>query len=176
MKQQVEGLVPGNERYAVVGSVFAPAVRGPQPEAYDREVGAGESEPVLVELTVPKRTVERGPVDELVVPIGRFSGKRLVDLNLSDDRIADVLAEVAHGPDGFVARTGDGDRALAILAATAAALCGEDIRAALRSPDTEFLAGLSSAAVTAVREVLLGIESERPGEVEKALRTALGSG
>ncbi|WP_459548751.1 hypothetical protein [Nocardia sp. X0981] len=137
---------------------------------------AGESEPVMVELTVPKRAVERGPVDELVVPIGRFTGKRLVDLSLPDDRIADVLARVAHEPDGFVARTGDGDRALAILAATAAALCGDDIRSALRSPDTAFLAGLSSAAVAAVREVLLGIESERPREVEQALRTALGGG
>lgn len=156
-------------------SVVAPGSRRPGPRAYDRAVVAGEPEPVLVELTVPKRAVERGLVDELVVPIGRFSGKRLVELSLSDDRIADVLAEVAHGPDGFVARTGDGDRALAILAATAAALCGDDIRGALRSPDTAFLAGLSGAAVAAVREVLLGIESERPTEVEGALRAVFGS-
>ncbi|MGW0004293.1 hypothetical protein [Nocardia grenadensis] len=134
---------------------------------------AGESQPVLVELTVPKRTTERGLVDGLVVPTGTFAGVRLVESAISDEGVADLLAEVAHSPDGFAARADTATRALAIVAATAAALCGDDIRTALRSPNTAFLAGLSGGAVEAVREVLLGIESEEPADLEQALRAAL---
>ncbi|GGL25554.1 hypothetical protein [Nocardia jinanensis] len=133
----------------------------------------GESQPVLVELTVPKRAIERGLVDGLVVPTGTFAGKRMVEPALSDEGVADLLAEVAHSPDGFAARGETGARALAIVAATAAALCGEDIRAALRGPDIDFLKGLSSGAIDAVREMLLGIESDEPAVLENALRTAL---
>lgn len=146
----------------------------PRPSrAYDLGVVAGESQPVLVELTVPKRTTERGLLDGLVVPAGTFAGTRMVEPALSDDGVADLLAEVAHGSDGFAARGDSAARALAIVAATAAALCGDDIRTALRSPDTEFLSGLSGGAVDAVREVLLGIESDYPAELEQALRAAL---
>jgi hypothetical protein len=141
--------------------------------AYDLGVVAGESQPVLVELTVPKRTTDRGLVDGLVVPTGTFAGVRMVEPALSDEGVADLLAEVAHSPDGFAARGDTATRALAILAATAAALCGDDIRTALRSPDTAFLSGLSDGAVDAVREVLLGIESDEPAEMEQALRAAL---
>ncbi|NKY56257.1 hypothetical protein [Nocardia flavorosea] len=134
---------------------------------------AGESEPVLVELSVPKRVVERGLVDGLVVPAGQFTGERRLDPALPDERIADFLAEAAHRPDGFVARAEGGAQALAVLAGTVAALCGEDIRKALNSPDTAFLAGLSNGAADAVREILLGIESDTPVETERALRAAL---
>ncbi|MBF6350042.1 MULTISPECIES: hypothetical protein [Nocardia] len=137
---------------------------------------AGDSEPVLVELTVPERVVERGLVDGLVIPPGQFAGERRLGPELPDEHTADFLAEAAHRPDGFVARAEDGARALAVLAATAAALCGDDIRKALNSPDTDFLAGLSVGAVDAVREILLGIESEAPAQVERALRAALRTG
>ncbi|MFI5714955.1 hypothetical protein [Nocardia sp. NPDC051750] len=137
---------------------------------------AGESEPVLVALTVPKRVVERGLVDGLVVPTGRFAGQHVVDLTLPDDPLADFLAEAAHSPGGFAARADSVPRALSILAATAAALCGEDIRRALSNPDIAFLTGLSSGAVDAVREMLLGIESDAPTDLERALRTALDRG
>ncbi|NUP27036.1 MAG: hypothetical protein HOQ36_00290 [Nocardia sp.] len=135
---------------------------------------AGESRPVLVELTVPKRVAERGLIDGLVVPTGTFDGKRMVAPNMPDEQVADLLAEVAHSPDGFAAAGDSGAHALAILAGTAAALCGEDIRSALSSPDTAFLNGLSSGAIEAVREVLLGIESDEPAELERDLRAALG--
>ncbi|NKY36219.1 hypothetical protein HGA13_24575 [Nocardia speluncae] len=134
---------------------------------------AGESEPVLVELTVPKRVVERGLMDGLVVPVGQFTGERRLDPALPGEQIADFLADAAHRPDGFVARAQDGAQALAVLAGTVAALCGENIRKALNSPDTAFLAGLSSGAADSVREVLLGIESDTPVEIERALRAAL---
>ncbi|WP_328389792.1 hypothetical protein [Nocardia sp. NBC_00416] len=134
---------------------------------------AGESQPVLVELTAPKRIVERGLVDGLVVPTGTFVGRPVVDATLPDELVADLLAGAAHSPDGIAARAADGARALAIVAATAAALCGDDIREALRSPDTGFLTGLSGAAIEAVREVLLGIETDAPAELERFLRSAL---
>ncbi|MGH8882349.1 MAG: hypothetical protein ACRD0P_34220, partial [Stackebrandtia sp.] len=151
-------------------------ITGTSPVLTIDDVVAGESEPVMVELTFPERIVERGLVDGLVVPAGSFAGERLVDLTLPDEAVADVLADIAHRPDGFAARTGEVSRALAIVAATAAALCGEDIRAALHRPDTAFLTGLSNGAVGAVREVLLGLESESPAELESALRAALAHG
>ncbi|WP_280402083.1 hypothetical protein [Nocardia carnea] len=134
---------------------------------------ADGSEPVLVQLSVPGRVVERGPADGLVVPLGQFADDQLLDLTLPDEHIADFLATAVHRPGGFAARTDEASRALALLAATAAALCGEDIRRALTSPDIDFLTGLSSGAVDAVREVLLGIESETPVELEHALRALL---
>lgn len=123
---------------------------------------------------MPKRVTEHGLVDGLVVPTGTFTGKRIVDPALSDERVADLLAAAAHSPDGFTARCDTVDRALSVVAGTAAALCGEDIRAALSKPDTEFLNGLSGGAIDAVRAVLLGIESDDPAELERALRAALG--
>lgn len=120
-------------------------------------------------------TAETGLIEGLVVPTGTGEAARAVDLALADERIADVLAEVAHGEGGFVARTADGERALAIIAATAAALCGDNIRTALVTPDIPFLTGLSDTAVAAVRDVLRAIESEAPTEVEEVLRARLGT-
>ncbi|MQY26944.1 hypothetical protein [Nocardia aurantia] len=93
----------------------------------------------------------------------------VLDLALPDERVADFLAEIAHADTGFVARTESGDRALAVVAGTAAALCGMDIRAALAAPDLEFLRGLRPAAVQAVREVLLAVECADPGPVTRGL-------
>ncbi len=115
-----------------------------------------------------------GLIEGLVVPTGTGEAARAVDLALADEHIADVLAEVAHGEGGFVARTADGERALAIIAATAA-LCGDNIRTALVTPDIPFLTGLSDAAVAAVRDVLRAIESDAPTEVEEVLRARLGT-
>ncbi|MEU4314780.1 hypothetical protein [Nocardia sp. NPDC024068] len=134
---------------------------------------ARESQPVLLGLTVPKRAVERGLVDGLAVSAGHFSDVELIDAADRDERLADFLAGAAHGANGYAVRTDDPDRALALIAATAAALCGEDIRAALARPDLAFLAGLSSGAVDAVRDMLLGIETADPEALGSALRAAL---
>lgn len=93
----------------------------------------------------------------------------VLDLGLPDARIADFLAGIAHADTGFVARTESGERALAVLAGTAAALCGMDIRAALAAPDVTFLRGLRPAAVRAVREVLLAVESDSPESVTRGV-------
>jgi prephenate dehydratase len=76
----------------------------------------------------------------------------------SPDEVADFLAVLAHAPTGFVARARSADDVLAVLAATVAALRGDDVRAAWTYPDVAGLAGLRPAAATAVREVLLGVE------------------
>ena len=73
-------------------------------------------------------------------------------------RIADVLAVVAHAEVGFTARAESGRQVLAIVAATVAALRGDDITSALAAPDVGALAALRPEAAEAVREVLLAIE------------------
>ncbi|MFD0362152.1 hypothetical protein ACFQZZ_11950 [Nocardia sp. GCM10030253] len=129
----------------------------------------GSGEPVLVSLTAPAR---RSLVEGLVRATGsgnRDSAARTVDVDVSDAEIADFLAEVAHADTGFIARTAHGDRALAIIAATVAALCGEDIRAALATPNIAFLTTLKPPAIEAVRTVLLAIETETPDAVTHSL-------
>ncbi|WP_280468548.1 hypothetical protein [Nocardia cyriacigeorgica] len=128
------------------------------------------SEPVLVALTVPAR---RNLVDGLVVAPGAAPAGRVIESAAEIAEIADILAAAAHSDTGLIARTADPDRALAIVAGTAAALCGEDIRTALTTPDTAFLTGLNPQAVEAVRGVLLAIESERPDQLTQALGAML---
>ncbi len=132
--------------------------------------GHGASEPVLVSLSAPAR---RSLVDGLIGPPGSVPNAPILAADASDAEIADFLAGVVHADTGFVARTDDGERALAVVAATAAALCGEDIRGALVQPDVEFLVGLKPPAVEAVRGVLLAVETvapDRVGEVLAVLR------
>ncbi|MGK8521414.1 hypothetical protein ACRS6B_07560 [Nocardia asteroides] len=128
-------------------------------------------EPVLMTLSAPPR---RSLVDGLVRNIGASPAAPTLELDAPDAAIADFLAHVAHSDTGFVARTSSGERAVAIVAATAAALCGEDIGAALRNPDIAFLTALKPAAVEAVRSVLLAVETEAGDQVNDALRVLNG--
>ncbi|MET9026018.1 hypothetical protein ABZW96_10365 [Nocardia sp. NPDC004168] len=133
--------------------------------------GSESAEPVLVTLSTPPR---RSLVDGLVRNIGASPAAPTLELDAPDTGIADFLAHVAHSDTGFVARTSSGERALAIVAATAAALCGEDIGAALRAPDIAFLTSLKPPAVEAVRSVLRAIETEAADRVNAALRVLNG--
>lgn len=142
------------------------------------------AEPVLVALTVPPAP-PRGLVQDLVQPVGAAApatsapdaaettgaGAEPEVLNLAapDHEIADFLAAIVHTDTGFVARTSSGPRALAIVAATAAALCGEDIRTALAHPDPGFLTSLQPPAVAAIREVLHAIETDDSATLEASL-------
>ncbi len=131
------------------------------------------AEPVLVSLTVPVATRD-SLVDDLVRPLSPAADAPVLDADAADAEVAEFLVRAAHSEGGFVARTVSGERALGVLAATVAALCGEDIRCALTRPDLEFLRGLRPEAVTAVRTVLLAIESDTPqavGAVLEVLRT-----
>ncbi|WP_249644293.1 hypothetical protein [Nocardia sputi] len=133
--------------------------------------GSESGEPVLVTLSTPAR---RSLVDGLVRNIGASPAAPTLELDAADNEIADFLAQVAHSDTGFVARTSSGERAVAIVAATAAALCGDDIGTALRNPDIAFLTSLKPAAVEAVRSVLLAVETETGDQVNDALRVLNG--
>ncbi|WP_280267731.1 hypothetical protein [Nocardia wallacei] len=126
------------------------------------------ADPVLVPLGVPPKP-SVGLVEDLVRAISAAPQAPVLDGAAPDSQVAAFLAGAAHADTGFVARAASGERALALLAATAAALCGDDIVAALRDPDIDFLRGLKPPAVQALREVLLAVESDRPDEVAQAL-------
>lgn len=128
--------------------------------------GAEAREPVLVSLTAPAR---RSLVDGLVRPRGASPAAQLVNIDIPDAALADFLAGIAHADTGFVARTNSGERALAIIAGTAATLCGEDIHTALANPDIAFLTALQPPAIEAVRSVLLAIETDAAEAVAATL-------
>lgn len=126
-------------------------------------------EPVLLSLAAP--TAARRSLDEgLVRRVGAGESEaRILHADGPDADIADFLVEAAHSDGGFIARTADGERALAIVAGTVAALCGEDIRAALARPDIAFLTSLKPPAVEAARSVLLAIETDAPDDLAGTL-------
>ena len=80
-----------------------------------------------------------------------------IEASREPDEIADLLAVVAHSDVGFVARAVTGAEVVAVLAATVAALRGDDIRTAFTNPDVAALARLNDEAAAAVRTVLLGV-------------------
>ncbi|WP_433712835.1 hypothetical protein ACQP2U_00465 [Nocardia sp. CA-084685] len=126
-------------------------------------------EPVLLSLAAPS-AARRSLDDGLVRAVGTgASGVRILDAEVTDGEVAEFLVEVAHSDGGFIARTSDGKRALAIVAGTVAALCGEDIRAALAQPDISFLTSLKPPAVEAARSVLLAIETDVPDDLAGTL-------
>ncbi len=151
-----------------------PVTRGHRGSARYRDRVAPQSpaadgsarEPVLIGLSPPAR---RSLVAGLVRAPGDRPAHQVLDADRPDAEVADFLAGIAHADTGYIARTDDGARALGIVAATTAALCGEDIRAALREPDIAFLTGLKPAAIEAVRQVLLAVETERPDQVRQGL-------
>ncbi|WP_072805692.1 hypothetical protein [Rhodococcoides yunnanense] len=87
--------------------------------------------------------------------------------------IADVLAVVAHSDVGFTARARTGDEVISVIAATVAALRGDDILAAFASPNLAALTALRPEAADAVRTVLLGIEI---GDATAAHRDLVAAG
>ncbi|MGW6119649.1 hypothetical protein ACWFRF_11430 [Nocardia sp. NPDC055165] len=123
------------------------------------------AEPVLLNLSAPAR---RSLVADLVRPDG--SSPAPVDVDIPDPDLTAFLAGIAHADHGFVARTTSGPRALAVVAGTVAALCGEDIPTALTTPDLPFLKSLKPAAIEATRTVLLAIETPDEQAIAEALR------
>lgn len=125
------------------------------------------AEPVLVSLSAPAR---RSLVAGLVRPLGSAPGHaRVIDIDIPDPDLAAVLAGIAHADTGFIARTANGQRAVAVVAGTVAALCGENIPAALANPDLAFLTALKPAAIEATRTVLLSIETPHEQAINEAL-------
>ncbi|KAF0960546.1 hypothetical protein [Rhodococcus sp. T7] len=86
--------------------------------------------------------------------------------------VADFLAVLAHADVGYVARARDTAEVLALLSGTVASLRGDDVRAALATPDPTRLTSLIPEAAEAVREVLLGVEVDDPVLVARELADA----
>lgn len=123
-----------------------------------------------MQLSVPVKPGVQGITDGLVRAITADpSPAEILDLTADDETVSEFLVRIAHSDTGFVARTDSGDRAVALIAATVAALIGDDIRAALAEPDIAFLTGLKPPAVEALRTVLLAIETSDPDGVTSAL-------
>lgn len=126
------------------------------------------AEPVLVSLSAPAR---RSLVAGLVRPLGSTPDPaEVVDIDIPDAELAAYLVHIAHAGHGFVARTGSGARAVAVVAGTVAALCGEDIPTALTAPDLAFLTALKPPAIEATRSVLLAVETPDEQAIAAALR------
>lgn len=84
------------------------------------------------------------------------------DAGLPEDvtaaEVSDFLAVLVHSGRGFVARVADGAGVVRVLAATVAALRGDDVGAAWAAPDPTALRSVPEPAARALREVLLRIE------------------
>ncbi|MGV9674472.1 hypothetical protein ACWDSJ_04255 [Nocardia sp. NPDC003482] len=134
-----------------------------------------DSAPVPLTLGMsPSRPADL--VAGLVRPVSADPGVPVLDAAAPDADIAAFLARIAHADTGFVARADSGERALAVVAATVAALCGEDIRAALTGPDLDFLRSLHPEARAATRTVLLAVETGEPQAVAAGLAVLATAG
>ncbi|WP_127781657.1 hypothetical protein [Rhodococcus sp. X156] len=81
-----------------------------------------------------------------------------LDADADPATVADFLAVLAHSPVGFIARADDAAGVLRVLAATVAALRGDDVRTAWRAPDAARVRAVPAPAAKALREVLLSVE------------------
>ncbi|WP_027501930.1 hypothetical protein [Rhodococcus sp. UNC363MFTsu5.1] len=135
---------------------------------------SGESNPhpltaPLAVFVAPDDHAEAGWAAEVATRIADAGAHPGLRAGPSPDEVADFLAVLAHSDAGFVARAASGAEALAILAATVAALRGDDVRAAFVAPDPTRVAGLNQDAAEALRTVLLSIEVDDAEEAERHL-------
>ncbi|GGK55298.1 hypothetical protein [Nocardia camponoti] len=135
----------------------------------DHDDNAKHSEPVLVTLSAPAR---KSLVADLVRPLNSAkSSAPTIDADIPDEELAAFLAGIPHTDTGYIARTESGERAVAVVAATVAAICGFDIIGALRNPDIDFVRSLKPPAIEATRTVLLAIETSSEAQLREALAT-----
>lgn len=163
------GVPPRRDEHPVTARLLLPVFGSPS--RVSPLVGALDAAIVYVARPVDAEAVKR------LVAVGTVTGLDLTGGERSDgefgrasaDDVADFLAVLAHAETGFVARAGTADDVLAVLAATVAALRGDDVRAAWTQPDVGALAALRPGAAAAVREVLLGVEVADLAEVVAGL-------
>lgn len=139
------------------------------PEQVDDAVGLRLPAPVAVFVTPDGSGTTLAEAAQLLADAGHSPG---LIAGQPADAVADFLAVLTHTSVGFVARADDGAQVLALLAGTVASLRGDDVRAALTTPDTAALAALHPDAAEAVRGVLLGIEVADPDGVDRVLADA----
>ncbi|GAA4484586.1 hypothetical protein GCM10023094_38050 [Rhodococcus olei] len=125
--------------------------------------------PARLAIRVDPGAAGRGWAAESAERIAAAGAHPVLASGLGADAVADFLAVLAHSDAGFVAHASTGEEVVAILAATVAALRGDDIPAAFAAADPAPVAALSAAAAGAVREVLLAIAVPDAAAVEQHL-------
>ncbi|MDQ2723708.1 MAG: hypothetical protein M3Y19_10445, partial [Actinomycetota bacterium] len=95
-----------------------------------------------------------------------------LDADVDAGQAADFLSLLAHSEVGFVARAVDAAGVLQVVAATVAALRGDDVRTAWDAPDLATLLAVPDPAARALREVLRSIEVPDAVDVAAALTEA----
>ncbi|MGW0040852.1 hypothetical protein [Rhodococcus sp. NPDC003348] len=126
--------------------------------------------PAPVAVRVEPGAAGRGWAAESAERIAAAGAHPVLPAGSAAEDVADFLAVLAHSDAGFVSYAADGGEVIAILAATVAALRGDDIPAAYLAADPAPLAALSTPAAEAVREVLLAIAVPDAAAVEAHLR------
>lgn len=126
--------------------------------------------PARLAIHVDPGSAGRGWAAESAERIVAAGAHPVLGPGLAPADVADFLAVLAHAETGFVARARTGGEVVAILAATVAALRGDDIPSAYTAADPGPVAALGDAASAAVREVLLAVAVPDAGAVETHLR------
>jgi len=131
------------------------ALREHRAVRYDLHPSEAElTEALTISLSAP-RVVFTTLGLQRVVDAGHGVGLRE---DVTADEVADFMAVLAHTDVGFVARAADAAGVVQVLAATVAALRGDDVRAAWEIPDVAQLRAVPDPAARALREVLRSIE------------------
>ena len=135
-----------------VGPQYLPEHRAVRYDLHPSE--AELTEALTISLSAP-RVVFTTLGLQRVVDAGHGVGLRE---DVTADEVADFMAVLAHTDVGFVARAADAAGVVQVLAATVAALRGDDVRAAWEIPDVAQLRAVPDPAARALREVLRSIE------------------
>lgn len=141
----------------------------------DDAVALAHGDPVTLPgrlaIRVHPGDARRGWAAESAERIAAAGAHPVLPTGLGVADVADFLAVLAHSDAGFVAHAGDGAQVVAILAATVAALRGDDIPAAYLAADPAPVAALGTAAAEAVREILVAIAVPQGAGVDAHLRS-----
>lgn len=130
--------------------------------------------PTFLTLGMPRPDGHRPLLDGLLVT-GHADGVALTD-GLDAATASDTLAVLVHAGPGFVAGAADGAGVLRVLAATVAALRGDDVRAAWTAPDAARVSAVPDPAAQAMRQVLLAIVVPAVPGVEQVTAELSGLG
>lgn len=106
-------------------------------------------------LGMPPREGRRPLIDGLLVS----SSELPVELSgeVGPSEASDALAFLVHSGRGFAASAPDGAGVLRVLAATVAALRGDDVRTAWAVPDPAWVTAVPDPAAEALRAVLVAV-------------------
>lgn len=106
-------------------------------------------------LGMPRPEGFRPLLDGLLVEESDLPVELSADIGPSE--ASDALAFLVHAGRGFAAAAENGAGVLRVLAATVAALRGDDVRAAWSVPDVAWVALVPEPAAQALREVLVHV-------------------